>query len=170
MSATDNFNGVMGIYYMIDNGTAKTYTAPFNMSTVGSHTITYWSVDYILNTETVRVMPIKIDTSAPNVTVSATPANAPKSSNPLTVTVTGHVTDTTSGVQPGGATYWVVDEYGIAQPSGAITLQANGNYSFTLSLPATKNVGDNNHLYTIYVQGIDQAGNTKSASDTVKIN
>src|SRR5678815_3863274 len=98
MSATDNFNGVMGIYYMIDNGTAKTYSAPFNMSTVGSHTITYWSVDYILNTETVRTVPIKIDTSTPNVTVSATPASAPKSSNPLTVTVSGHVTDTTSGV------------------------------------------------------------------------
>jgi hypothetical protein len=170
MSAADNFNGVYGIYYMIDNGTAKTYSAPFNMSNVGSHTITYWSVDNILNTETVRVLPIKIDTSTPNVTVSASPGNAQKSSNPVTVTVTGHVTDTTSGVLPGGATYRVVDEYGITQPSGTITLQANGNYSFTLSLPATKNLGDNSHLYTIIVQGIDQAGNTKTAQDTVKIN
>jgi large repetitive protein len=170
MTAADNFNGVQGIYYTIDNGLTNVYTAPFNMSTVGTHNITYWSVDTILNTETARVVPIRIDTSAPTVTVSAAPANAPKSSTPLTVTVTGRVTDTTSGVLPGGATYQVVDEYGIAQPSGTLVLQANGNYSFTLSLPATKSPGDKSHLYTILVQAVDQAGNTNSASDTVKIN
>lgn len=170
MSATDNFNGVMGIYYMIDNGTTKLYTAPFTVSTVGSHTLTYWSVDNILNTETLRVLPVRIDTSKPNVTASVSPANAVKSNNPVTVTVSGHITDTISGVQPGSASYNVVDEYGVTQPSGPVVLQANGNYSFTLSLPATKNAGDKSHLYTIIVQGSDQAGNAESASDTVKIN
>ena len=168
MSAIDNVVGLMNIYYMIDNGTAKTYTTPFSMSTVGSHTLTYWSVDYSLNTEVVRVLPIKIDTSKPNVTVSVTPANAGKSNTPVTVTVSGHVTDTTSGVQ--SAMYNVVDEYGITQPSGPVVLQANGNYSFTLVLPATKNPGDRSHMYTIIVQAADQAGNTQSNSDTVKIN
>jgi hypothetical protein len=170
MSAVDNFNGVQGIYYTIDNGVTNVYTASFNMSTVGTHNLTYWSVDTILNTETARVVPIKIDTSAPTLTVSASPASAQKSNTPLSVTVTGRVTDTTSGVQPGGATYRVVDEYGIAQPSGTVILQANGNYSFTLNLPATKNPGDKSHLYTVVVEAVDQAGNTNSASDTVKIN
>jgi hypothetical protein len=170
MSPTDNVSGVQSTYYMIDNGAAKLYTAPFNFSSVGSHTIPYWSVDKVLNTETVRVLPIKIDTSKPNVTASATPASAAQSSNPVTVTVSGHITDTTSGVQPGSATYSVIDEYGVAQPSGPVVLQANGNYSFTLSLPATKNDGDRNHMYTIIVQASDQAGNADSASDTVKIN
>ena len=69
-----------------------------------------------------------------------------------------------------GATFSVVDEYGVNQPSGPITLQSNGNYSFTLTLPATKNVGDNTHVYTVTVRGTDRAGNTNTASDTLKIN
>jgi Tfp pilus assembly protein PilX len=70
----------------------------------------------------------------------------------------------------GGATFTVVDEYGVTQPTGPITLQSNGNYSFTLSLPATKNAGDNSHVYTVTVRGTDRAGNTSTASDTLKIN
>jgi Tfp pilus assembly protein PilX len=89
----------------------------------------------------------------------------------VTITVTGHATDTVSGVSlTGGATFSVVDEYGVTQPSGPITLQSNGNYSFTLTLPATKNVGDGTHVYTITVRGTDRAGNTNTASDTLKIN
>jgi hypothetical protein len=129
-----------------------------------------WSVDKATNTEAMGSVVVKIDTSKPSVTTSASPASVFKSSNPVTVTVTGHVTDTTSGVLPGSATYHVVDEYGITQPSGTVVLQANGNYSFTLSLPATRNTGDSFHLYTIIVQASDQAGNTESASATVKIN
>lgn len=157
-------------YYKLDGGTTKTYTAPFNVSGNGSHTVNLWSVDKATNTESMGSVVIKIDTSKPTVTSSATPASALKSSNPVTVTVSGHVTDTISGVPAGGATYYVVDEYGITQPSGPVVLQANGNYSFTLSLPATRNNGDSYHLYTITVQAFDQAGNTASASDTVRIN
>jgi hypothetical protein len=41
----------------------------------------------------------------------------------------------------------------------------------TLSLPATKNVGDlDGHKYTITVRGYDRAGNTATDSDTLKIN
>jgi hypothetical protein len=69
------------------------------------------------------------------------------------------------------ASYSVIDEYGVTQPSGPITLQGNGSYSFTLSLPATKNGPDKDgHLYTIVVSGLDQAGNSASATTTVRIN
>ena len=95
---------------------------------------------------------VNIDSTLPGVTCNVSPSTAAKSSNPVTITVTGHATDTVSGVSiTGGATYSVVDEYGVTQPSGPITLQSNGNYSFTLTLPATKNVGDSSHVYTITV-------------------
>jgi hypothetical protein len=65
----------------------------------------------------------------------------------------------------------VIDEYGVTQPSGPVTLQANGNYSFTLSLPATKPGSDKDgHLYTIVVSSSDQAGNSRSATATLRIN
>lgn len=171
LAASDNLSGVQTTSYKIDGGTTRTYTAAFSVSGNGSHTINFWSVDKATNTETTRSLAINIDSNTPSVTTNVSPASAAKSANPVTITVTGHATDTVSGVPlTGGATFSVLDEYGVAQPSGPITLQANGNYSFTLTLPATKNVGDNSHLYTITVVGTDRAGNTSSASDTLKIN
>ena len=170
MSATDNESGVQVTQYKIDNGTTKTYTVPFNFSTSGIHTVTYWSVDNILNTETVRTVPLKIDQQAPSVTLSATPANAVASSTPVTVTVSGRVTDALSGVDPSTVFYNVVDEYSVVNLTGPVSLQPNGDFSFTLSLPATKNPGDRQHVYTIFLSAADMAGIGKSVTDTVKIN
>jgi hypothetical protein len=171
LAAADNLSGVQTTFYKIDGGTLKTYSAPFSISGNGSHTINFWSVDKATNTETAGSLAVNIDSTLPGVTCNVSPSSATKSSNPVTITVTGHATDTVSGVPiTGGATFSVVDEYGVTQPSGPITLQSNGNYSFTLTLPATKNVGDTSHLYTVTVTGTDRAGNTNTASDTLKIN
>lgn len=167
MSAADNFNGVAATYYRVDGGATTTYSAPFNYSTAGTHTLSFWSVDTIFNTETVKMVPLKIDSVKPTITMSVSPSTANKSATPVTVTVSGRVTDATSGVS--SLTYNVVDEYGVTQPSGSVTWQSNGNYSFTLTLPATRNVGDKTHLYTINMQVVDQAGNSNPASGTVVI-
>ncbi|HET6976925.1 MAG TPA: PQQ-binding-like beta-propeller repeat protein [Pyrinomonadaceae bacterium] len=171
LAAADNLSGVQTTFYKVDGGTTKTYTTAFSVSGNGSHTVNFWSVDKATNTETMRSLAINIDSNQPGVTCNVSPSTAARSSNPVTITVTGHATDTVSGVAiTDGATFSVVDEYGVTQPSGPITLQSNGNYSFTLTLPATRNVGDNTHVYTITVRGTDRAGNTNTASDTLKIN
>jgi outer membrane protein assembly factor BamB len=171
LAAADNLSGVQTTFYKVDGGSTKTYTAAFGVSGNGSHTVNFWSVDKTGNTETMGSLIVNIDTNQPGVTCNVSPATAAPSSNPVTITVTGHATDTVSGVSlTDGATFSVVDEYGVNQPSGPITLQSNGNYSFTLTLPATKNVGDGTHVYTITVRGTDRAGNTNTASDTLKIN
>jgi len=171
LAAADNLSGVQTTFYKVDGGTTKTYTTAFSVSGNGSHTVNFWSVDKATNTETMGSLVISIDTGQPGVTCNVSPATAAPSSNPVTIIVTGHATDTVSGVSiTDGATFSVVDEYGVTQPSGPITLQSNGNYSFTLTLPATKNVGDSTHVYTITVRGTDRAGNTNTASDTLKIN
>jgi len=171
LAAADNLSGVQTTFYKVDGGTTKTYTTAFSVSGNGSHTINFWSVDKATNTETMRSLAVNIDSNQPGVTCNVVPSTAAPSSNPVTITVTGHATDTVSGVSiTDGATFSVVDEYGVTQPSGPITLQSNGNYSFTLTLPATKNVGDGTHVYTITVRGTDRAGHTNTASDTLKIN
>ena len=171
LAAADNLSGVQTTFYKVDGGTTKTYTTAFSVSGNGSHTVNFWSVAKATNTETMSSLVVNIDSNQPGVTCNVSPSTAAKSSNPVTITVTGHATDTVSSVSiTDGATFSVVDEYGVTQPSGPITLQSNGNYSFTLTLPARKNVGDTTHVYTITVRGTDRAGNTNTASDTLKIN
>jgi len=169
LSASDNVSGVQNTSYRVDGGAIQTYSGPFVLSTMGQHTVNYWSVDNLNNTEVTHSLAINIDTVAPLVTATANPATAAKSPRPVTVTISGSATDALSGVN--SASYSVIDEYGVTQPSGPVTLQANGSYSFTLSLPATRNGPDKDgHLYTIVVSGFDQAGNSTSATTTVRIN
>jgi len=169
LSATDNLSGVLGSFYRIDGGGTQTYANPFAFSTPGQHTIDYWSRDNVNNTEVPHTLLVKIDTVAPVVTAAANPSTAPKGPKPVNVTVTGSVTDAVSGVS--NASYNVIDEYGTMQPSGAVTVQPNGSYSFTLSLPSNRQGNDKDgHLYTIVVTGIDQAGNSTTATTTFRVN
>ena len=169
LSATDNSSGVQSTFYKIDGGATQTYAGPFVVSAMGQHTVEYWSVDNLNNTEAPNALAINIDTVAPVVTASANPSTAPKRPQPVSVTISGSVADAVSGVS--SASFNVIDEYGVTQPSGSVTVQANGTYSFTLSLPATKQGSDKNgHLYTIVVTGVDQAGNSATATTTLTIN
>lgn len=111
---------------------------------------------------------VNIDMTAPVVLATASPSTANKSPRPVIVTISGSVTDALSGVS--SANFNVIDEYGVTQPSGEVPLQLKGNYSFTLSLPATKHGSDKNgHLYTIVVSGFDRTGNSASATTTLTI-
>jgi len=167
LTATDNLNATVGTFYRVDGGAVQTYSGPFGLSTNGVHTIEYWSIDHV-NTESTRTLVVPIDTGAPVVTATANPSTAPKGPKPVNVTVSGSVTDAVSAVS---ASYNVIDEYGTTQPSGPVTVQANGSYSFTLSLPASKQGNDKDgHLYTIVVTGFDQAGNSTTATTTFRVN
>lgn len=169
LSATDDFSGVANTFYNVDGGVTQTYSGPFSISDPGQHTVQFWSVDNVGNTEATQMITVKIDGAAPVVTASANPSTAPKRPQPVTVTISGSATDAVSGIS--SASFNVIDEYGVAQPSGSVTIQANGSYSFSLVLPATKHGSDKNgHLYTIVVTATDQAGNTASATTTLTIN
>jgi hypothetical protein len=169
LSAAENLSGVQNSYYRIDGGAVQTYSGAFVLASAGQHTVDYWSVDNANNIEVTHSLVVKIDMSAPVITATANPATAQKGPRPISVTISGNVSDGPSGVS--SATYSVIDEYGVTQPSGPVTLQANGNYSFVLSLPATRSGWDRDgHLYSIVVSASDQAGNSGSATTTFTIN
>jgi len=171
LAAADNVSGMANSYFTVDGGATQTYAGPFTVSANGVHTILFWSRDQASNSEQSHSLAFGIDGVAPSVTATASPSSSGKSNKPLKVTVSGSITDTPSGVDPNSTTYSVLDEYGVTQPSGAITLQAGGSYSFQLSLPATKNGGDHDgHLYTITVRANDVAGNARTVTTTVRIN
>jgi outer membrane protein assembly factor BamB len=134
-------------------------------------TATVTVTDAAGNTASFTSPAVNIDRTAPSVTASASPASLPNS-GPKTrsVTISGRATDALSGIAPGGATYIVTDEYGAIQPSGGITLQADGSYSFTISLEARKAKADQNgRVYTVRVTAVDRAGNPGSAIATVTV-
>ncbi|MCA1578711.1 MAG: hypothetical protein LC794_15260 [Acidobacteria bacterium] len=111
---------------------------------------------------------VKIDTDAPLVTAAANPSTAPKGPKPVNVTISGSVTDAVSAIS---SSFNVIDEYGTMQPSGPVAVQPNGSYSFTLALPANRPGNDRDgHLYTIVVRAVDQAGNSATATATLRIN
>jgi hypothetical protein len=75
------------------------------------------------------------------------------------VTVTGSITDTESGVAASTASYTVLDEYGLIQPTGPVSLQPDGSYRFTVSLQASRRGSDaDGRHYTITVSAKDLAG------------
>ncbi|HSE17921.1 MAG TPA: PQQ-binding-like beta-propeller repeat protein [Pyrinomonadaceae bacterium] len=169
LSAFDDLSGLFGSFYRIDGGATQTYNGTFVFSAPGQHTIEYWSVDNVNIMEAPHQLLVKIDTFAPVVTAAANPATAPKGPKPVNVTISGSATDALSGIS--SASFNVIDEYGATQPSGAVSVQANGSYSFTLSLPANRPGNDRDgHLYTIVVTGVDQAGNSATATTTFRIN
>ena len=64
----------------------------------------------------------------------------------------------------------MTDQYGKLQPSGSLTLSADGTYSFTVRLQASRLGSDvNGRHYTITVNASNNAGETGSQSGTVTV-
>lgn len=52
LEASDNLSGVNSIFYQINNGPVRSYTAPIQVKLLGKDGIlTYWSVDWVNNSE-----------------------------------------------------------------------------------------------------------------------
>jgi hypothetical protein len=86
------------------------------------------------------------------------------------VTISGTMTDNLSGIDPSTAAFSVADEYGSVQPSGPLSLAANGTYSFIVLLEASREGTDKDgRQYTISVSASDLAGNMGSAATLVVV-
>jgi hypothetical protein len=95
-------SGIDATYYTIDGGSAQTYGDPFtqNLST-GVHNVTYWSVDLAGNEEahaTTNTIEVKVDTIAPDVTATRSPAANAFGWNNTSVDVKFACTDADSGI------------------------------------------------------------------------
>jgi hypothetical protein len=78
----------------------------------------------------------------------------------VSVTVSGTIVDTGSGVNIESVQYQVNDEYGSVQPHGRLSLGPGGNYSFTVFLQAARLGTDRDgRRYSIVIAGMDNAGN-----------
>jgi len=88
-------SGVNSTYYKIDAGAWIKYSIPFSVSADGSHNLSYYSIDYAGNTESVKgPFSFKIDQTAPTITLTVTALNPAKTKWLLDA----NVIDATSGL------------------------------------------------------------------------
>jgi hypothetical protein len=95
--------GVKEVHYSVDSGTETVVqgnTASFTITTDRTHSLSYWAVDDNGNAESPHTKTIKIDKTAPDVTLSL-PASVLL--NQVT-SATWTATDSTSGVDPSSGT------------------------------------------------------------------
>jgi hypothetical protein len=102
LTATDTLSTVASTWYRVDGGAPQAYTGPFTQSLEGQHTITFWSVDKAGNAEDqdqdTNTITVRVDTTAPGISGSRTPAANQHGWNNGSVTVSFECSDTGSGV------------------------------------------------------------------------
>ena len=154
--ASDN---VTATYRRAPGETVGTYTISATLSpasVLGNYTATFNTASF-----TILLPP------PPSVTASATPNTLIWSPNKVLVPVTISGSAIGTGLT---VTYAVKDEYSKIQPSGALTVGANGQYSFVVNLEAYRNGTDaDGRYYTITVRATDAFGRSVSATTIVRV-
>jgi hypothetical protein len=110
-------------------------------------------------------------TTPPVITLSAAPKFLwPPNGAIVPVTISGAITDNSTGCTIKAAAYTVQDEYGEMQPTGSVTLGSRGAFSFTVLLQASRlGIDLDGRLYTIAVRASNNAGKTGLQFDTVVV-
>lgn len=117
------------------------------------------------------IFKFNLDNTPPTITATANPSQLwPPIGNMVPVTISGTITDTGSGVDTASGAYSTVDSYGAVQPAGTFTINADGTYSCTLSLEASRKGSDKaGRTYTVTITAKDKAGNVGTATVVVTV-
>jgi hypothetical protein len=169
-TATDDLSGVATTQYSLDGGHTWTTGTSISLTTGGIYHILYQSIDVDKNAETPKSITVNLDSRGPAITESASPSTIFNDARVVDVAISGKITDDLSGVDPATARFAVHDEYGRVQPSGPVTIAADGTYSFSVALRTVVRANDpDGRLYTIHVSAADNAGNRRAAETFVTV-
>ena len=150
-------SGLAGTYYSLDGGDQQTYTTAFTVSGFASHTVVYWSVDALGNTEGAHTGYVNIGVSLRQTTASGLQLSALMGwqNQPQQVTLNA------SGGSGSGlaATYYKLDGGDTQTYVGPFIV--SGEASHTVAYWSTDEVGDPEAEHTGYVN-IDATAPTVS--------
>ena len=132
-------SGVAATYYTID-GTQHAYASTFTITAEGVHPLGYWSVDASANAEATKTTTIRLDETAPSLSIDAT------SSYIGTATISATASDTLSGM-------------------GRVEFKLDSGAWSTRTQLSTSVLGP----HTVYVRAFDLAGNERDASATFAV-
>ncbi len=115
IGALDDSSGIRAVFYSLDESSFTNYVSSFSVLSEGTHTIKTYSLDNVLNSESVRSSGFGIDISTPLVSYFHQPAANEEGWNnkPVDVVFTG--TDTVSGIEYCSSSFTITGE-GIGIP------------------------------------------------------
>jgi hypothetical protein len=144
-------SGVDVIKYKVDSGSEQTYTGEITVSTDGEHTVYYYAIDNVGNTETQKTVTFKIDKGSPNIALSYEVTGGSANAG-YTVVWTATADDETSGMDKVEFYFMGYLQDTVSGPGPTYTWTIN-NYNPDLAA-------------TFRVIGFDMAGNTAEDSIT----
>ena len=132
LTATDSGSGVAHTYYKLDSAAQVTYSAPFTVSALGAHTVTFHSVDVAGNVEATNTVTFTIRDATSTSLVSSLNPSGYSQSVTFTATVTsGAGTPNGTVVFYNGATAIGSGTLSAGKASFATTTLAGGTHSIT---------------------------------------
>jgi hypothetical protein len=171
LSASDNCSGVAMTEFSTDGGaTWEPYTNDLALISDGVRTIHYRSVDNAGNFEAARSLTVKIDQTAPTISLSADPSVIwPPNGKTVQVAISGSGADAGSGLTE--VSYVVMDEYG-APLDLPLRLLSGGSATWAdqLAVEARRDGYDlDGRVYQVVATLSDVAGNTTSATAVIRV-
>jgi len=176
LTATDSDSPVAETFFNLDGKGFSKYVGPFLISGDGIHQFADFSIDPSDNQERPTGFTVaKVDRTPPTVTVNAKVGS--RSGKVVPVTVTGKISDATSGVDANSGFFIVKNgqhEDNEVFMRGNVAVGADGTYSFTIELKTPqddKEQGDSGDRkrFSILVEAKDNAQNRGSAETVVVI-
>ncbi|WP_160723161.1 endo-1,4-beta-xylanase [Bacillus sp. USDA818B3_A] len=170
LTATDNGSGVKATHFKVDNGAEQTGKS-ITISDEGVHTITYWSEDNAGNVEAKHTATVKIDKTAPSLTITLDKTKILTPNHkmvPVTATITS--SDAASGMDSVALTSITSNE----KLQSDDIQKANFNKPITGSttsfdLRADRLGSGNGRVYTITFTATDKVGNKTTKTVTVTV-
>jgi sialidase-1 len=171
LGASDNCSGVARTEFSTDGGaTWEPYTGNLALLSDGIKTIHYRSVDNAGNVEAAQSLTVKIDQTAPTISLSADPSVVwPPNGKTVPIDIIGAGADVGSGLTE--VSYVVMDEYGLPLGIPSRSLKgASATWADQLAVEARRRGYDlDGRVYQVVAVLADEAGNTATATATIRV-
>ena len=171
LGASDNCSGVARTEFSTDGGaTWEPYTGNLALLSDGIKTIHYRSVDNAGNVEAAQSLTVKIDQTAPTISLSADPSVVwPPNGKTVLIDIIGAGTDAGSSLTE--VSYVVMDEYGLPLGIPSRSLKgASAMWADQLAVEARRRGYDlDGRVYQVVATLADEAGNTATATAIISV-
>jgi hypothetical protein len=167
LHATDADSEIVSTQYRVNDGEWKSYNGPFTLQEEGENKVEYRSEDAAGNVEGTKTVVVKIDKTAPKLSVKVDKEKLFPPNNKLeTIKATLDYSDAHSGIASVTLESITINEQA---PEADIQGASFGTEDTEFQVRASRNGNGKGRVYTITYLATDNAGNTVEATATVTV-